>query len=105
MSKLNAQMQALGVHVKTAKDRGKQLFDELHGVGQQNAKIVELSNNFQALGGSVQKSLEKWNLEQRVQGIMGVVSGISALGAAVQAFKNVGNIWDNDDLSTGEKIF
>lgn len=36
--------------------------------------------------------------------VQGVTSAFSGMSMALQAFQSLGNIWNNDDLSTGEKI-
>ena len=92
-------------------DTAKQGADALHDLGeavgqtvdnmanvqqqsaQTSAEVMSLSQSFQ--------ELEKINLAQN---FMNIAQGGVAVLNAINSIKNIGSIWDNKDLTTGEKL-
>ena len=90
---------------------------KLAAMGVSQDALDDLATQFQSMALTTEESraaLERLNLEAEeipkhtmsVAESIGVMAGTALeLWGAIEAIKNIGSIWTNDDLSTGEKIF
>lgn len=60
--------------------------------------------NLEAYGNTFDKILEKIDLTKTVEQFVNLGSSILNLGNAVEQFKSLGSIWENEDMTTGEKF-
>ena len=74
-------------------------------------KMSDISNTNEDLAESAEEAYQSFSgflgVFQRIGDIksfINIASGIGQLTSAISTFKNIGNIFSNDDLSTGEKI-
>lgn len=88
----------------------KAIMEETKALGQQGTALAEASrqtveydNATKAASQSVDNLGKKLPTVQ--QGIMSLSQMLMNIAMAYNAIKNIGNIWSNEDLSTGEKIF
>lgn len=54
---------------------------------------------------NVDDAFNEQKRQQLIQGIVEITGAIGGLSAGIQAFIGIGDIWQNQDLSTGEKVF
>jgi TP901 family phage tail tape measure protein len=71
-------------------------------VGQQQGANIK-ANQEQAKNNQ-QDVLDAANLEAKIKKYTDLASSIMGVVGAVQTLQNLGNIWNNDDISTGEKM-
>jgi TP901 family phage tail tape measure protein len=57
----------------------------------------DAKNNFNALA-------KAGNLKNLINNVVSAVGAVGQLASAIQVFQNIGSIWKNSDLSTGEKV-
>lgn len=76
----------------------RELKDSLEDVGNIGGAALEVAN------GKLQNFLEQKQLQQFNEGFVKIGSGITATLYAIQDLQNLGDIWDNENLSTGEKV-
>lgn len=73
-----------------------------NGGGKEWSKRVEKE------AGDVRESIENiWDetaQQKALQGFVNMTSAVTSLVSAVMTLKNIGNIWNDEDLSSGEKI-
>lgn len=89
--------------VSSAQDGAK----EAHKAAEVAATGVEatMDSNTKKASQKVEKNLSRINFTGLIQNITKVTSAIGQMGAAVSIIQNLGSIWKNEDLTTGEKIF
>ena len=51
-----------------------------------------------------QQLIKQFQQQINIQGIVNAVGGIGQLAFAIQSVQHLGSIWNNDDISTGEKL-
>lgn len=54
---------------------------------------------------NVDDAFNEQKRQQLIQGIVEITGAVGGLSAGIQAFIGIGDIWQNQDLSTGEKVF
>jgi len=84
------------------------LLQEMRNVGNGSESIIMLKNEINSLSGSVESvgNAFKKNLEVRLdtQNLIQAVSAITQLGFAINSFKNIGEVINNDDLTSLDKF-
>lgn len=58
----------------------------------------------QKLGGDYGTFMDEKKAQRGVQGVSDLASATMSYAMAVESVQNLGSIWDNEDLSTGEKL-
>ena len=69
-----------------------------------NEKESEHEANLQKQEQEEKEAFDDAKINQFVQGISNAIGTIMNLIGVIQIFKNIGGIWENEDLTTGEKI-
>lgn len=64
----------------------------------------ELDRKTKQAAKKAQANLQKINLTSLIKGFINVTSAVGQTIAAINTFSNLDDIWDNKDLSTGEKM-
>ena len=64
-------------------------------------KIKDAQENATA---SLNKFLKSLNLNQAVNGVVKLAGGLANVGTALNNIKNLGNIWSDESLTSGEKV-
>jgi len=52
----------------------------------------------------IEKNFNKLDLASSIKTFTNVAGAAMGVISAFQTLKGIGNIWDNDDLTTGEKV-
>lgn len=76
----------------------KEIDNTVRGTAERTKSSVEEGAN------SIKDKLSALQLEERIKQITEFASNMAMAASALQLFLSVGSIWDNEDLSTGEKI-
>ena len=102
---LNEQVTKIGV-TETAAYKTIEETQEtvLETIQNGNKELDETQGEFNDAADAAEDKIEKMNTDQIGQGVSQLVSGFSSLVFSMQAIKNLGSIWNNDDLSVGEKV-
>ena len=69
---------------------------------EQKNKLVDLANQAESAGAAMNKFSGK--VYTAADGFVALSSMLMNVTMAIQGIKNLGSIWENEDLSTGEKI-
>lgn len=66
--------------------------------------VKNAKKNADELQKSYKSFIKNVNMTAAVQGIVSMVSAIGSLATAISSLKNIGNIWDDESLSGGDKF-
>ena len=69
--------------------------------GQRGANLQSQSKNAEE---AVDKSTSDAEMQAKIQNFTNLTSAIMGVASAIMALQNIGSIWRDDDLSTGQKI-
>lgn len=83
---------------KNNQDITKVINDNVSGV------VDNLDRNIENTKNGVNEIHDSMNRLSNTESIVKLTSGISGLAAAWQSLSNLGDIWNNEDLTTGEKL-
>ena len=67
-------------------------------------KIEGVGNAAEGSAQDIRSSFATLDLRQQIQGIMRFGSGLTSTAFAIQSIKNLGSIWNNEDITLGEKL-
>ena len=67
-------------------------------------EIDDLEAKIKAAEEANKKFVESFNTEKVVSAITDITSGVMSYGAAVEQISSLGDIWSDEDLTTGEKL-
>lgn len=70
---------------------------------ERKAKDIAASSS-QKLGGEYGTFIDEKKTQRGVQGVSDLTSATMSYAMAIESVQNLGSIWDNEDLSTGEKL-
>lgn len=74
-------------------------------ISQVDEKVQELNENMGEVGQGVQEELKKGlDIQATTELFTQVTGSIMQVAGAISAIQNLGSIWNDEDLSTGEKI-
>ena len=104
VQKLEAQMKSVSNTTDMAGKSIKAMFKGLEKAPEANQKVAILKQTFDKLGHSAAEFLNKLNLERKIESFIKLSSVIASTASAIQIFTSIGKIWDNESLSTSEKI-
>ena len=81
------------------------MFDD-HAAESENNKedIEDARQNVEDGKKGLEQTLDETKIQKVTQSFIGLASGIISVTQAVQMFKNMGSIWSDEDVSTGEKV-
>lgn len=80
----------------------KALIDTLEN-GEQ--ELSETKRRLEEAKKAAEEFAESFSMERVMGSITDVTSGVVSLFSAIEQLHNLGDIWSNEDLSTGEKLF
>lgn len=69
--------------------------------GQRGANLQSQSKDAEK---TVDKGISDAKMQAKIQNFTNLTSAIMGVASAIMALQNIGSIWNNDDLSTGQKI-
>jgi hypothetical protein len=95
MQTINAQIKNIDELIASAEE-GK--------LEEYRAEKKRLEEEAAALKKSFGQNKEEISLQSAVQNITALTGGLASLGAGIQQVQNLGSIWKNSDLTTGEKL-
>ena len=102
---LNEQVTKIGVTETAAYETIEETQETvLETIQNGNKELDKTQGEFNDAAEAAENMVEKMNTDQIGQGVSQLVSGFSSLVFSMQAIKNLGSIWNNDDLSVGEKV-
>jgi len=78
--------------------------DALHRIETIRSEVEKVNVELQDAGDSVAYFTRSWNTKKIVSNITSLTSGITNLVSSIQTLQNIGDIWNNDDLTSGEKF-
>lgn len=88
------------------KNKSNETKETLENNGETTANKLKTIN--QELQKYINKTIEEIKQEYSAdvigQSIVKIIGGFTQLISVINTFKNIGNIWNNEDISTGEKI-
>jgi len=88
--------------------RIEEVLNELIAKYQEYTKVVkeaaEAEDHVNSLRGKFQNNNEELALQDKINGYSQLVGAISSYAFALQSLTNIGSIFNNDDLTDGEKI-
>lgn len=61
-------------------------------------------NSSKTAGGELEGHVEKLTQQEKITNLVQIASGLGSVAFGLQAVKEVGDIWSEDDLTTGEKV-
>ena len=79
--------------------KAKEAFSD-NTAGQMKDKVDQLKDSMQGFN----TYLEQFRKVFNIQNIIQTVSAFGQLASAITSIKNLGNIWSNEDISTGDKL-
>lgn len=65
----------------------------------------QYENSAESLKDAYSEWFDQMKTQAAIEGLVQITSQVSALGMAISSAGNIGEIWTNDDLTTGEKLF
>lgn len=108
-NKLGDDVAGAGTNIKALKKVLADAVKELENVGATADDIAKLKNELDSLDSkiksasdSLQKSLKP---KEIIENIVNITSALGQLGSAFSSFAQIPKIFNNEDLTTGEKIF
>lgn len=69
---------------------------------QSNTEDAETQAN--ALGEQLKGAIDQGETQARIQKVIDATAAIGQLGFAIESFHSLGGIWENDDITEGEKV-
>ena len=84
--------------------RAEDFIKELEKLDQLNANVEMKKSTVegtQKVAGAVEQGIDS---QQQIKQIVDTVGALGQLAFAIQSVQNIGSIWKNEDLTTGEKI-
>lgn len=82
----------------------EQLVKLIQHFNQARGEVAAMSAANEVAAGSFEHMAHGVELQNTANQIIGLVSGIGQLAFAWQSFKQIGSIWENNDLDLGEKV-
>ena len=74
-------------------------------LSNEQSKLKDIATSAsQKLGADYNSIIKEKEIQRKAQNIADLTSGIMSLSMAITQVQNLGSIWDNDDLTFGEKL-
>lgn len=77
----------------------------VENLSNEQGKLKDIATSAsQKLGADYNSIIKEKEIQRKAQNIADLTSGIMSLSMAITQVQNLGSIWDNDDLTFGEKL-
>ena len=89
---------------KLLEEMAKEGIEVGKSVKKVNADLVDNKKRVEEAEAALEKAKKNFDLTKNINQIVKLGGGLANIGSSIATIQNLGSIWNNDDLTTGEKV-